>query len=317
MSSAWTAFEHHVWAFFKEHDLSDHNEFLLAVSGGLDSMVLLELFARLKPQAQIRVAYYHHGFSDDKIHQSYRDQARTVVKKYVENLNRDNFLFISGESESILQSEDEMRKARWAFLRGLEREKELLVTAHHLDDHLETMLLKLIRGTSIDGLTAFKMWNGDIFRPLLSETKVGIAAYAEERGLDWVEDPSNQEQHYLRNWIREKWLKDLNQKVPSGSQNLARSLFKIAAVSLESPSLELELTGDSQSVSLRRQWFMSLSKTDQLRALALFLKKHQIYQFTTGQLEEIRKRLDKNQKDLTFEILGRKWVINASQIMLQ
>jgi len=58
-------------------------------------------------------------------------------------------------------------------------------------------------------------------------------------------------------------------------------------------------------------------QSDQLRGLALFLKSHQIHNFTSGQLEEIKKRLDNNQKDITFEILGKKWVINASQIMLR
>jgi len=317
MSDVWTSFEHKIWQQLKEHNLDSHDQFILAVSGGLDSRVLLEVFLKLKPQAQFKVAHYHHGPSDDLALVGYRSDAQTMVKSRVAEINKKNVIFFSEKSESYLSSEAKMRASRWDFIQSLKKTNEVIVTAHHLDDSFETMLLKMIRGASVEGLLAFKVWNQEIFRPFLECTKSDLIKYAQANKIKWVSDPSNNEDHYLRNWLRETWLMDLDQKVGQGSKNLAKSLFKINSALSERPILELVYASPSQLSCLSRGWYVSLSKSDQLRSLALFLKKHQIFEFTTGQLEEIRKRLDKNQKDLTFELLGKKWVINASQIMLQ
>lgn len=316
MSEIWTALEHNIWKHFKEYDLDTHNNFILAVSGGLDSMVLLEVFLKLRPNAQIKVAYYHHGPTEDGIQEQHRNHAFEAVKRKISQVNKSQVTFCSEKSQNYLVSEEEMRTARWSFLRSLKTSDEVIVTAHHLDDRLETMLLKMIRGTSTDGFSAFKIWNQEIFRPFLEVAKNEILVYAQKLRIDWIEDPSNKQDLYLRNWIREKWLKELDDKVESGSKNLAKSLLKIGAAASENQSFELVLEFNEESIVLSRQWYVSLSKNDQLRGLALFLKKHQIYSFTNGQLEEIRKRLDKNQKNITFEILGKKWVINASRIVL-
>ena len=324
MSKAWTSLEHQVWKLLKELSLESHEKFILAVSGGLDSMVLLEVFLNLKPRAELKVAYYHHGSSKQKQQEEFRNQALGIVKQKIQNLNKNNVHFYTEMSSVELLSENEMRNSRWNFLRSLVQPDEIIVTAHHLDDRLETMLLKMIRGTSIDGFSSFQIWNQQILRPFLETPKSDLLIYAQEAQLSWIEDPSNMEEHYLRNWMREKWLKDLDDKVPSGCKNLAKSLLRINQAIGENQPLELKFGSSSDSneiliidtLSINRQWFVSLTKADQLRSLALFLKKHQMYKFTTGQLEEIRKRLDKNQKDITFEILGRKWVINATQIML-
>lgn len=317
MSETWTAFEHRIWQNLKEYNLDSHNNFILAISGGLDSMVLLEVFLKLKPKAHIKVVYYHHGNSNDIMQDEYRNRSHDVVKNKISNLNSDNVIFYTEKSDKILSSEEQMRSARWGFIRSLKTSDEIIVTAHHLDDLFETMLLKMIRGTSLDGLLSFKMWNNEILRPFLETHKIELLDYAEKQKIDWVEDPSNKEEQYLRNWIRQKWLKDLDDRVESGSKNMAKSLLKIVSSAAEKQSFDLVFDTNSESTVLSRQWYVSLSKADQLRGLALFLKKHQIYSFTSGQLEEIRKRLDKNKKDITFELLGRKWVINASQIMLQ
>ncbi len=336
MSEMWSAFEHRIWKHLKEYDLAAHDNFILAVSGGLDSMVLLNVFLKLKPRATFKVAYYHHGKSGDKLQDEFRNSAYDIVQQKITSINltnaetnktnmKTNVVFYSEQSPVVLKSEVQMRNSRWGFLRQLVSSDEIIVTAHHLDDFLETMLLKMIRGTSADGLISFKMWNKKIFRPFLETSKLELLEYAQINSINWVADPSNTETHYLRNWLREKWLKDLEKKVKNASKNLAKSLLRTASALSQTqtfelvfcPETNLKTNSETNSSTLSRSWYVSLSKADQLRSLALLLKKHQIYDFTTGQLEEIRKRLDKNRKDITFEILGRKWVINASQIMLQ
>ncbi len=316
MSSSWTAFEHQIWIHLKEHALNTHDSFILAISGGLDSMVLLDVFLRLRPQARLKVAHFHHGPSGNFEQDQFRELALETVKHKVFSQQRENVVFYSEKSKIQIESEDEMRIARWNFLKGLKTSDEVFVTAHHLDDRLETMLLKMLRGTSLDGFLAFKMWNKEIFRPFLNSAKKELAEFAEGRKIGWVEDPSNSDEHYLRNWLREKWLKELDEKLEGGRKNLAKSLLKIGNSANENSLFELVLVEDKDHFVLSRQWYVSLPKSDQLRGLALFLKKHQIHSFTSGHLEEIRKRLDKNQKDITFQLLGKKWVINASRIVL-
>ncbi len=320
MTENWTAFEHQIWKCLKENSLEGHNNFILAVSGGLDSMVLLEVFLNLRPQAKIKVASYHHGPSGSREQDEFRELALEAVKHKISRVGRENVIFCSEKSEFLLEGEEQMRAARWKFLRGLKVSDEIFVTAHHLDDRLETMLLKMLRGTSLDGFLAFRMWNDEIFRPFLNTAKNELTDFAKSQSIGWVEDPSNRNEQYLRNWIREKWLKELDEKVQGGSKNLAKSLLKIVDSAIDKSAFELVfvpvLEPDKDYFVLCRQWYVSLSRTDQLRGLALFLKKHQIHSFTTGHLEEIRKRLDKNQNNIRFELLGKKWVINASRIVL-
>ena len=275
-------------------------------------MVLLELLSRLKPAAHFTVVHFHHGSSPLPGQQAFRDKARALVE---EQSRKKNLPFISGESEIVLSSEDEFRTARWQFIKSRKKPGQIVATAHHQDDRLETVLLKLIRGAGSEGLAGFKMWNQEIFRPFLNSAKNEMLMYAETNKLSWVEDPSNIDPQYLRNWLREDWLSLLEARVPGGTANLAKSLDNLIKTSTEIQSFELKFAEDGKA--LDRQWFTFLSPDEQLRGLALYLRANKIFEFTSGQLTEIRKRLDKNQKDITFDLVGKKWVINATQIMLE
>lgn len=314
--AVWDNLNHQVWKNIKECGLEQKDTFILCISGGLDSMVLLDNFFKVNPKSRFKVVHYHHGISDNIELQKFRDSNVQLIRQFCLNSGK-NVEFLTSQSSEELRSEEQFRNARWNFIRSLKQDGDVIVTAHHLDDRFETALLKMIRGTGIEGLTSFKMWNGEILRPLLDQPKSELVLYAKKHNLDWNQDPSNSDDTFLRNWLREVWLPKLDEKVSGGSQNLAKSLFKVMDLALETQTFELIMEPNSESLALSRQWYVSLSKQDQLRALSLFLKKHHILSFTTGQLEEIGKRLDKNQKDITFQILGRKWVINASQIMLQ
>jgi tRNA(Ile)-lysidine synthase len=314
--SAWGRFEHRIWNHMAEHGLQQRESFALAVSGGLDSMVLLNVFSNIKPQAKIKVLHYHHGPHENTEIENFRRESESCVRSAVEGAGRGTFSYLSEKSLRALSSEDDARKARWDFF-NRQIQDEVLVTAHHLDDRIDTVLLKMIRGTSMDGVTAFSMWNGRIFRPFLDVTKAELLGYAKEKGLRWIEDPTNRQNDFLRNWVRNEWLPDLEKRVPGGRANLARSLFKMMQDSQKDRTFEESFLVNTDGKILARDWFSLLSPHNQTRALALFLKRNNIYEFSGGQLEEIRKRLDKNQKDLTFEMLGRKWVINATQIVLE
>lgn len=309
--------QHQVWQLVKDLSLESKDKFILAVSGGLDSMVMLDIFLKIRPNAKLKVAHYHHGECADERTLKFRDDSLALVKHKIFVSNNANLNFVYEKSNVELKSELQMREARWNFFkRQRDLDGDVILTAHHLDDRLETFLIKMIRGTAIDGFDSFSVYQNFIFRPLLNFSKVEIKQYAIENQIQWIEDPTNDESDYLRNWLRNSWLPDLDKKSKGGSQNLAKSLIKIGQAINDIDSFELQLDLLAGSLAMQRTWYMSLSKADQLRAIAIYLKKHQLYNFTAGQLAEIRKRLDKDQKDYTFEMLDRKWVINATQVMI-
>lgn len=166
--------------------------YLVAVSGGVDSVVLLDMLAR-KGSLKLLVAHFDHGIRVDSA-----EDARFVeqlAKKY-------NLPFKLGRASlGEDASEDLARKARYDFLRSVADDGAIIVTAHHADDVLETMLINLSRGTGWRGLASLRN-TATIARPLLQIRKEQIIAYAKEHGLAWREDSTNQHTHYLRNRIR-------------------------------------------------------------------------------------------------------------------
>jgi tRNA(Ile)-lysidine synthase len=313
---AWLNLEHQLWAKLKHHGLDASNEFILAISGGLDSMALLNAMVSVKPAALLTVAYYHHGDNQDLSQVKFRDDCAGHIQKSISDFP--NLKFVMDKSASILKSEAQMRSARHAFLNSLKKtENTPIVTAHHLDDWVETMTLKMIRGAGPDGFTAFKMWDGNLFRPFLETSKADLQKYKDEKQFDHLEDPSNIKNDYLRNWLRNDWFKNLDLKQEGGYQNFSKSLLRLHESIEQNQAFSLKFWMDKSEKGLDRNWYFSLTEKLQLKALSLFLRHHEIYEFTQGQLAEINKRLDKNQKDLTFELISTKWVINASQIMLE
>lgn len=313
---SWTHLEHSVWKLLKTNGLDLKESFFLAVSGGIDSMVLLHLLHRLKPKAELMIAYFHHGpDNSEQIH--YRNSCLDLVKKTCLLYNSPNIEFIEGRSSVHLDSEGKLRQARWDFFLKHQKPNQPLLTAHHLDDWVETLTLKLIRGVGREGFTAFKIWDGHIFRPFLETKKSILVEYARENQIKWIDDPSNDSNQYLRNWLRNEWFKILDEKNPSGYENYSRSLLRLCQDLEQNQTFELCFYGNNPKQGLDRTWFYSLNEKYQLKALSLFLRHHSILNTTQGQIAEIQKRLDKNQKDITFSIGSIKWFINVNQIMLE
>jgi tRNA(Ile)-lysidine synthase len=168
--------------------------YIVAVSGGVDSMVLLDLL-RKQRQLQLVVAHFDHGIRDDSVAdaQFVADVANTLGLEYATER-------VELGSQA---SEADARKARYDFLRRamLQYNANAIITAHHNDDVLETTIINIIRGTGWRGLASLRSSKG-IVRPLLGVTKADILAYAQEHQLEWREDSTNKDLRYLRNNIR-------------------------------------------------------------------------------------------------------------------
>ncbi|WP_026728813.1 tRNA lysidine(34) synthetase TilS [Flavobacterium denitrificans] len=173
----------------------------LAVSGGLDSMVLLHLLKKLPYE----IAVLHCNFQLRGL-ESFGDQ------EFIQNYcKQNNIPFFTTQFDTKAFAEDyklstqvAARELRYSwFYELLEEENfDYILTAHHADDNLETFIINLTRGTGLDGLTGIPEQNEKIIRPLLPFSREEILRYAEESKIQWREDSSNASNKYLRNKIR-------------------------------------------------------------------------------------------------------------------
>lgn len=177
--------------------------YIVAVSGGVDSMVLLDMLRRL-PGVELVVAHADHGQRSD----SHKDVAvvRDYCLKYSLRFTTQKLALPPHASEAAA------RMARWEFLQNCLKKNNAIaiVTAHHQDDLLETALIALLRGTGWRGLAPFAM-SPNILRPLLNVPKHRLVAYARRHNIPWREDSTNLDQTYLRNYVRRTFMPILDQ----------------------------------------------------------------------------------------------------------
>ncbi|MCC7404997.1 MAG: tRNA lysidine(34) synthetase TilS [Bdellovibrionales bacterium] len=305
---------------------------LLAVSGGLDSIVLLNLLVRLQKllKVQVVVAHVHHGKTSGA-GASFRRRAWSLVAGAAASHGLRFFSNVEGEAEGrrrslrfsmspprVLKSEADLREFRYSLLRTWQRELEhtlatpvWLVTAHHLDDLLETRLLRLVRGTGGQGLEAMALQEGETLRPLLALSRQELLHYARQRRLKWVEDPSNAQLDPLRNWLRHRWLPALESRRRGSLVNLARSLEQIVG---ELKTTSSRVVSPIQGDYLDRQKYLELSREEKKRAVASYLRELGVRGYGQSHVEEITKRLDSSRRELKFRVLKWDWVVNAEQI---
>ncbi len=167
-------------------------KYLVAVSGGIDSVVLLDMLAE-KGGHELTVAHFDHGIREDSAADA--RFVRGLAAKY-------GLPFVMRREELGAQASEELARARrYAFLHEeAEKRGAKIVTAHHADDVVETVAINLLRGTGWRGLAVLD--NPQVFRPLLALTKEEIREHARKKRLEWVEDSTNEGVKYLRNRVR-------------------------------------------------------------------------------------------------------------------
>lgn len=198
--------------------------FWVAFSGGLDSSVLLHALAvqRNNLPAALGALHLDHGLQAESENWA-RHCRRVCVALRVPLLVRALHLRVPNG----VSVEAEARNARLAAYRDIMQPGDLLLTAQHRDDQAETLLLQLLRGSGLSGLAAMpeilELPPGYLVRPLLDFTRSEIRQYAESNGIDWVDDPSNVETGFDRNYLRHEILPLLTQRWPGCAKTLSRS----------------------------------------------------------------------------------------------
>ena len=193
-------------------------KYALAVSGGVDSMVMLHKFATLSPRPSFFVVTVNHGIrkeaeSDCRFVADYC--AKLGVECRVVSVDVPAYC-----EKNKLSIETGARILRYRALDSLDC--DLVCLAHNANDNAETVLMHILRGSGAKGATGIKQFNGKYFRPILDLTREQIEQYAKENGVPFVKDNTNDDVKYTRNFIRHKVLPLLTELNPQALQNILR-----------------------------------------------------------------------------------------------
>ena len=217
-----TKFQHHIEQNFLQ--LKD-KKLLLAVSGGVDSMVLLDLFYKLRFDICIvHCNFQLRGEESDADELLVREICQEgYIPYFIESFNTLEFA-----KENKLSIQLAARKLRYDWFQEIiSLGFDYVLTAHHLDDNVETFLINFTRGTGLEGLTGIPAQNGNIIRPLLPFSREEIENYAQANQIQWREDSSNASDKYFRNKLRHNivpTLKELNTGFLDSFQNTLHHL---------------------------------------------------------------------------------------------
>lgn len=204
------------------------NKFILAVSGGIDSVVMLDLFSQTGYKCKIAHCNFHlRGSESDGDEKFVRDlENKYGIPVLVKNF--DTRKYASDKGISIQMA---ARDLRYNWFRELTMDEgSLLVSAHNLGDQIETFFINLARGTGIRGLSGIKARNGDIIRPLLWAERELIEAYALKNDIKWREDSSNSSLKYTRNKIRHEVIPLFKSINPAFADTMQMNLKKLRDV---------------------------------------------------------------------------------------
>ena len=216
-------------SLLKEKLFSAADRLILAVSGGLDSVVLLDLLSRAG--YDLVVAHCNFGLRGEE---SLRDEA--FVRQQAASYGREVLVrhfdtagYAASHRVSVQVAARELRYAWFSEVAAATGCRHV-VTAHHRDDNIETLLMNFFKGTGIAGLRAMLPRQGIVVRPLLFASREAIHAYALERGLNWVEDSSNDSDKYTRNYFRHQVIPLVAQAYPGVLDNLADNVDRFREI---------------------------------------------------------------------------------------
>ncbi|MDU8925560.1 tRNA lysidine(34) synthetase TilS [Pasteurellaceae bacterium LIM206] len=268
-----------------------HQKLLIAFSGGLDSTALLSLCVKLRkitPHLQLRAIHIHHGISPNA------DVWTAHCKQYCATLNVPLIVERVRIEDKTNGIEAGARAARYAAIGKHRHADEIVVTAHHLNDQAETFLLALKRGSGVQGLSAMQrqsaVLNLPVLRPLLDFSRAELEQYVRDERLNWIEDESNADNTYDRNFLRNEILPLIRRRWAFFDTAVARS----AQHCFEQQQLINELLKEEfqQNYQIQHRTFAvdglkSASVNKQKALLRMWLQANRIEMPSQTQLEQL------------------------------
>lgn len=250
----------------------------IAYSGGLDSHVLLHLCSRLRAEdlefPHLQAVHVHHGLHSEA--DAWAEHCQRICQSLDIPLMTLHVHAAAAHGES---PEEAARRARYGAISAAMATGEALLTAQHADDQAETLLLQMLRGAGLAGLAGMPAKAvfppGFLLRPLLHHSRQDLLDYACRHRLHWIEDPSNANTAFDRNFIRHQVLPLLQSRWPSAGRSLSRSAGHCAEALQQLDSLaqdlyQVSVREDGQSLSIQR--LVSLTLADQRLVLRQWLR---------------------------------------------
>ncbi|MCX7124384.1 MAG: tRNA lysidine(34) synthetase TilS [Gammaproteobacteria bacterium] len=261
--------------------LIDQRNFIIAYSGGVDSHVLLHTFSELKKQnSDMAIQAVHVNHQLNPLSNNWALHCEKTCNALNIPITIEKITIDLKPGDSL---EEKAREARYAILQKHIYKNSVLLTAHNANDQAETFLLQALRGAGPKGLSAMPLRKkfGDSFliRPLLNASRDEIEKYALENNLKWIEDDSNIDTKFNRNYLRHEIFPILKKRFPAVMENFSRSSRLIAnheniISELIEKEFEMVKTDDIQKIDLKkllefpsekqklllRQWFQKFKK---------------------------------------------------------
>jgi tRNA(Ile)-lysidine synthase len=218
--------------FFAEKNLrTEGHKFLVAVSGGVDSVVLCALCKQAG--LDFTIAHANFGLRGEE---SERDEAfvRSLGKRYGVEVCVKKFDMEAEASRNKQSIQETARDLRYKWFSQVRSEKGLdyILVAHHAGDNIETLMMNFFRGTGLQGMTGIPEWNPEarILRPMIHAAREEIEDYAREQGLQWMEDSSNSSSKYTRNFFRNELIPAIKKIYPQVAENLLDNIERFKKI---------------------------------------------------------------------------------------
>ena len=278
------------------HLINKGDRILVALSGGVDSMVLAELLRREGYDIAFAHCNFHlRGKESDGDEHFVREYAERVgVKLFVRQF--DTLDFVENNKVSVEMAARELRYAWFNDL--INANGYLLALAHHADDQIETFFINLLRGSGIKGLKAMQPRNGMYIRPLLWASREEIKSFAIENGIQWREDSTNNDTVYLRNKIRHELMPVFDSIKPEAREKILESVNHLASENQLYRELLKEKISQIETVDgvlhsiPKRHFERSESESRNPLGLQLLFEWIRNYDFSYSQCESIFTALD-------------------------
>ena len=271
----------------RENLIPQNSTVIVGLSGGIDSMVLLDILTLLGYNCIAAHCNFHlRNDESDRDEKFVKNWCKTIDTQYT-SINFDTKQYAADRKISIEMAARELRYCWFETIRN-EYQANYIAVAHHKDDSVETLLLNLIRGTGIKGLTGISPKNGHIVRPLLCLSRNEIESYISERDIPYVTDSTNHEDIYLRNSLRLNVIPLLETLNPSVRETIFRTSRNLTeAEKIYSESIQKSI---SKVFNDNKIYIDELKRTASQRSVLFELLTP--YSFTPSTIEDIYESID-------------------------
>ena len=285
--------------------------FLLAVSGGIDSMVMLDFFNKNSKLADISVCYVNHHYH------SHSDEMGKLVSTYCADNSipyMESSINLSKLKNNI---EAQFRKKRYFELKESCKKvnADYVVTAHHAADQIETILMKILNASSFSSMIGIRSLNNNIFRPMLNIKKSEIVQYAKKNKVAFIADPTNQDTTLTRNFLRNKVVPLLENIKPNlhkpfeDFQKKTKDMEELLSFTTDEFIKSDDMRSSQNIYYINKGRFLTLPFLLKINIIKRILSKDSEFYFSKNLLAELSAFLNK-------EVVGSEKIINKTKILI-